>query len=156
MKFLSHERERRLAQKRGGQQRHVSAEMLDAEEGLVSARSPETEEAEFDRTWALTVVRASLERVERAYVDAGQPGLFAILKSFLPGGTPPPSYAEAAAHAGLSVAALNSHVHRMRRQFRDAVCAEVTATVSAPHEVDDEIAYLYRVLMDRGTEFQNS
>jgi hypothetical protein len=30
----------------------------------------------------------------------------------------------------------------------------VTATVSAPHEIDEEIAYLYQVLMDRGTDFE--
>ncbi len=154
--FLSHERERRLAQKRGGLQPHVSLETVDEKGGVPSPRLPDSQEAEFDRTWALTVVRASLERVERAYVEAGQEGLFAILRSFLPGGTPLPSYDEAAAMAGLSVAALNSQVHRMRRQFRDAVCLEVTATVSAPHEIDEEIGYLYRVLMDRGTDFRDS
>jgi len=154
--FLSHERERRLAQKRGGEQAHVSVEVLEDQEGLASPRLPENEEVEFDRTWALTVLRASLERVERAYVEAGQDGLFAILRSFLPGGTPMPSYEKAAEEAGLSVAALNSQVHRMRSQLREAVRAEVASTVSAPHEIDEEITYLYRLLMDRGTDFQNS
>ena len=155
MRFLSHERERRLAQKRGGQQPHVSAEVIDAEEGLANPGSLEREEAEFDRKWALTVVRAALEQLERTYLDSGQESLFRILRSFLPGGNPPPSYEEAAAQAGLTVAALNTHIHRMRKQFREAVCMEVTATVSAPHEIDEEIAYLYRVLMDRGTEFRS-
>ena len=154
--FLSHERERRLAQKRGGQQAHVSAEVIDAEEGLPSLRPAEGEEVEFDRTWALTVLRASLERVERNYFEAGQEALFAVLRSFLPGGTPMPSYEHAAAQSGLSVAALNSHVHRMRSQLREAVRAEVASTVSAPHEIDEEISYLYRLLMDRGTDIQNS
>ena len=155
VRFLSHERERRLAQKRGGQQPHVSAEVIDAEEGLANPGSLEREEAEFDRKWALTVVRAALEQLERTYLDSGQESLFRILRSFLPGGNPPPSYEEAAAQAGLTVAALNTHIHRMRKQFREAVCMEVTATVSAPHEIDEEIAYLYRVLMDRGTEFRS-
>ena len=154
--FLSHERERRLAQKRGGQQPHVSVEVIDAEEGVASPVSRERAEAEFDRTWALTVVRASLERVERAYAEADQEALFRILRSFLPGGTPLPSYEAAAAQAGLSVTALNSHVHRMRRQFREAVSAEVMATVSAPHEMDEEITFLYQVLMDRGTDLSDS
>jgi DNA-directed RNA polymerase specialized sigma24 family protein len=152
--FLSHERERRLAKKRGGLQPHVSFEVLEAEGSLPSPRAPESEEAEFDRAWAITVVRASLNRLERSFVETGQEALFAVLRSFLPGGTALPSYEEAAAKAGLSVAALNSQVHRMRRQFREAVCTEVTPTVSAPHEIDEEIAYLYRVLMDRGTDFE--
>ena len=152
--FLSHERERRLAQKRGGAQPHVSVEVIEAEGYLANPRTLESDEAEFDRAWALAVVQASLNRVERSYVEGGQGALFAVLRSFLPGGTALASYEEAAARAGLSVAALNSHVHRMRRQFREAVCTEVTATVSAPHEIDEEIAYLYRVLMDRGTDFE--
>ncbi len=154
--FLSHERERRLAQKRGGQQPHVSVEALEDQQGLPSARLPESEEIEFDRAWALTVLRSSLERVERAYVESGQEALFAVLRSFLPGGTPMPSYERAAEEAGLSVAALNSQVHRMRGQFREAVRTEVASTVSAPHEIDEEINYLYRLLMDRGTDFQKS
>ena len=156
VKFLSHERERRLTQKRGGQQPHVSVETLDEQEGLASPGVAGDEETEFDRKWALTVLRAALERVERAYVEAGQEGLFAILRSFLPGGTPLPSYEESAERAGLSLAALNSQVHRMRRQFRDAVRTEVASTVSAPHEIEEEIAYLYRLLMDRGTNLQDS
>jgi len=155
VKFLSHERERRLAQKRGAQQPHVSVEILDEQEGLPSPRLPENEEAEFDRAWALTVVRASLERVERAYIDTGQEPLFSILRAFLPGGTPLPSYEESAARAGLSVSALNSQVHRMRRQFREAVHTEVAQTVSAPHEIEEEIAYLYRLLMNRGTDLKD-
>jgi hypothetical protein len=31
---------------------------------------------------------------------------------------------------------------------------EVAATVSAPHEIDEEITYLYKVLMDRGTDLE--
>ena len=154
--FLSHDRERRLAQKRGGSQPHVSVEVIEAEGSPASPRAPESEQSEFDRAWALAVVRASLKRVERSYVEAGQEALFAVLRSFLPGGTAPPSYEEAATRAGVSVAALTSHVHRLRRQFREAVCTEVTATVSAPHEIDEEISYLYRVLMDRGTDFEIS
>jgi len=152
--FLSHERERRLALKRGGSQPHVSAEVVEAEGILASPRASEGEEAEFDRRWALAVLRASLERIERSYAEAGQATLFAVLRSFLPGGAALPSYEEAAVSAGLSVAALNSQVHRMRRQFREAVCMEVAATVSAPHEIDEEITYLYKVLMDRGTDLE--
>jgi RNA polymerase sigma-70 factor (ECF subfamily) len=76
------------------------------------------------------------------------------LRAFLPGESVPPPYEEAAARAGLSVAAFNSEIHRLRGQFRECVFAEVTGTVSAPHEIDEELAHLYRVLMDRGTDFR--
>src|SRR5262245_58101099 len=108
VKFLSHERERRLAQKRGGTHPHVSAEAVAEHEGLSGPEPAEAAVAAFDRHWALTVVRAALASVERDYIVTGKSGLFAVLSAFLPGGNVPPSYQEAAAGAGLSVAALNS------------------------------------------------
>jgi len=156
VKFLSHERDRRLALKRGGTHPHVSMEAL-AEKEALSGPSPDDDAvAAFDRNWALTVLRAALESVERDYVVTGKSALFDVLSAFLPGGKVPPPYEQAAARAGLTVAALNSEVHRLRRKFRECVYAEVTATVSAPHEIDEEIAHLYRVLMDRGTDFRSA
>ena len=152
MKFLSHERERRLAQKRGGQQPHISIEAYDQRDGLSSPPLPDHQIAAFDRTWAQTVVRAAFDHVERDYLEAGKGELFAVLRAFLPGANVPPPYEEAAARAELSVAAFNSEIHRLRQAFRDRLYAEVTGTVSAPHEIDEEIAHLYRVLMDRGTD----
>src|SRR5262245_60551476 len=154
VKFLSHERERRLAHKRGGSLPHVSAEEQAENEGLSGPAPSDGAIAAFDRNWALTVVRTALATVERAYAGPGKSGLFAVLSAFLPGGNVPPPYEEAAARAGISVAALNSEIHRLRRKFRECVCAEVTATVSAPHEIDEEITHLYHVLMDRGTDFR--
>lgn len=151
VRFLSHERERRLAQKRGGQQPHVSLDTL--EQTDQPAQPLNTEVAAFDRAWALTVVRGALERVERDYNEAGKSQLFSAVRAFLPGGSVPPSYEEAAAHANMSVSAFTSEIHRLRRQFRNCVYAEVTGTVSAPHEIEEEIAHLYRVLMDRATDF---
>jgi RNA polymerase sigma-70 factor (ECF subfamily) len=152
--FLSHERDRRLAQKRCGQQPHVSLEAIEGKDGLTAPSLLDREIAAFDRAWALTVIRTALESVAKDYTKAKKRELFEVLRAFLPGGNPPPSYEEAAAKAGLSVAAFNSEVHRLRRQFREFVCAEVMATVSAPHEVDEELAHLYRVLLDRGTDFR--
>lgn len=155
VKFLSHERERRLTQKRGGQQAHVSLDLIETA-GAVEPSTADTQETlRFDRSWALAIVRGALEGAERDYANAGKSNLFGVLREFLPGETTPPSYEEAAAKAGMSLAAFNSEIHRFRQQFRDLVRAEVMATVSAPHEIDEEIAHLYRVLMDRGTDFQS-
>jgi|SRR5882672_2968646 len=151
--FLSHERERRLAQKRGGEVPHLSIDTLGAEQQLSDPRLQNEEVAAFDRAWALTIVRAALDHVERDYVAAGKAELFIILRGFLPGVGPATHYEEAATRAGMSIAALNSEVHRLRKQFRERLCAEVTGTVSAPHELDEELSHLYRVLIDRGTDF---
>jgi len=82
---------------------------------------------------------AALANLERDYADSGKGELFGVLRAFLPGANAAPSYEEAASRAGMSVAAFNSEVHRLRSQFRQQVYAEVTGTVSAPHEIDEEI-----------------
>jgi DNA-directed RNA polymerase specialized sigma24 family protein len=151
--FLSHERARRLAQKRGGQQPHVSVELLETDKALGDEPLREKDVAAFDRAWALEIVRRALAAVTEDYAKSGRVELFEVLRSFLPGGNSPPPYEEAAARARMSLAAFNSEIHRLRRQFRECVYAEVTGTVSAPHEIDQEIAHLYRVLLDRGTDF---
>jgi RNA polymerase sigma-70 factor (ECF subfamily) len=152
--FLSHERERRKARKRAGQYPHITLDDWgEGEAGRPAAGDSEV--AEFDRTWAQAVVQAAIGRVKQDYHEAGKGALFDVVRAFLPGGKPPPPYERAAASLEMSLAAFNSEIHRMRRQFRDRLCAEVTSTISAPHEIDEEIAYLYRVLMDRGTDFDS-
>lgn len=153
-RFLGHKREERLASKRGGQHVHVSVESIDGGESLGECSLTSDESTAFDRSWALTILRAALRRVEDEYHAAGKAGLFPAVRPFLPYDVATPTYEQAAAQAGLSLAAFNSEIHRLRRALRDAVHEEVTATVSAPHEIDQEIAHLYQVLMNRGTSFQ--
>jgi len=153
VKFLATERDRRMTQKRGGQHPHVSLEAL-PEVGANESSLPDTDVAAFDRAWALAVVRRALEEIERDYASAGKAELFAVLRSFLPGESTPPSYEEAAARAKTSLPAFNSEIHRLRQQFRECVRGEIMATVSAPHEIEEELTHLYRVLMDRGTDFR--
>jgi hypothetical protein len=80
---------------------------------------------------------------------------FSTLKLFLPGAAEQPAYEVAATELGCSVAALNSEVRRLRQRFKEVVRGEVSATVSAPHETNEEMEHLRRVLMDRATDFQS-
>jgi hypothetical protein len=51
---------------------------------------------------------------------------------------------------GLALNAVKTHIHRLRRQFASAVRHEVLQTVSAPHEVDDELRQLLGVFVRIG------
>lgn len=103
----------------------------------------------FDREWALTTMEAALQRVRTEYVE--QRGLreFEVLKGFLPtqGGVPA-NYNEAAEQLGRSPGALRTDVSRLRKTFRDMLRLEVARTVSAPHEIEEELQHLKRVLID--------
>jgi RNA polymerase sigma-70 factor (ECF subfamily) len=94
-----------------------------------------------------------LSRVRQEFATAKRESEFNVLKNFLPGGAEPPSYEAAAKQVGLSVPAFKSDVHRLRRRFRALVREELAQTVSAPHEIDAEMAHLQQVLMDKGNEF---
>lgn len=152
-RFLADAYDKRRAQKRGGHVEHTS---LDDSRADTSAQAVSPEEtAHFDRAWAVTILRASLARAQKEYANSGRKAIFANLRLFLPGADEPPTYEQAAAQCGLTVAAFTSELHRLRQRVRELTRDEVMQTVSAPHEIEDELEHLRRVLMDRGTEFSS-
>ena len=48
---------------------------------------------------------------------------------------------------GVPVATLRTWISRLRRRYRDMLRGAVASTVSDPADVEDELRYLYRVLM---------
>jgi RNA polymerase sigma-70 factor (ECF subfamily) len=148
VRFLGDEIDRRRAQKRGGGATHLSLE--DAEP--VQADSPETGEALFDREWALVILEHALATIRGDYGREKGDKHFAILGRFLPGSINVPTYEEAASQLGLSLPALKTELHRLRQRFKSAVRQEIAATVSAPHEIEEEMNYLQQVLMDKASE----
>jgi RNA polymerase sigma-70 factor (ECF subfamily) len=75
------------------------------------------------------------------------------LRHFLPGSVNTPNYEAAAGQLSLSLPALKSELHRLRQRFKAVVRQEVASTVSAPHEIDQEMNHLQQVLMDKGSDF---
>jgi RNA polymerase sigma-70 factor (ECF subfamily) len=152
IRFLGDRVDRRNALKRGGSRPHVSFDSLDAGSEAAVATTLDRAQAVFDREWALSILEAALNRVRGEYSDEQRARDFAVLQNFLPGGELPPSYEQAAVELGISVPAFKSEVHRLRRRFRTLVREEVAQTVSAPHEVEAEMAHLQEVLMEKGND----
>jgi DNA-directed RNA polymerase specialized sigma24 family protein len=151
VRFLADEYDRRRAQKRGSGAIHLS---LDDAEGQL-ASSSNYDVSLFDREWALAILENSLRTVQTEFEPKLGSSRFALLKSFLPGSLNAPSYEEAAQKLDLSVPALKSELHRLRQRFKALVRQEVANTVSAPHEIDEEMTHLQQVLMDRGHDFES-
>jgi len=158
VRFLRDASDKRRAQKRGGGAVHVELDSC----GDHAPASSAPEELLFDREWALVILENALRTVERAgWGDAPEragtaEGRFAVLRQFLPGSVEVPSYEAAATQLRLSVPALKSELHRLRQRFKAAVREEVAATVSAPHEIDQELHHLQQVLMNKGVEWSAS
>lgn len=137
--FLLSERQRRMTQKRGGSHEH---EELEDD----TAATESSAGLEFDRQWAMTVVQAALQRVSAECSAKRGEGVFDVLSVFISGRGEIIPQEEAAARLGMTIGRFRTEVFTWRQKFRDCLRVEVRRTVSAPHEVDDELRYLWQLL----------
>jgi RNA polymerase sigma-70 factor (ECF subfamily) len=145
--YISHERERADAQKRGG---GIAPIRLDADtaEGKyrLEPSDPDTPESLFERRWAFLLLERSLKRLREETKDSAHPDRSLRLVGYLSGGTTVPEYKQAAAELGMSESAMKVAMHRLRNRFRELLRDEVMQTVIDPDKVDDELRYLVAVL----------
>ena len=100
----------------------------------------------YDRHWAMTLLDRALTRLRTEQEHAGKAKEFAVLSPFLTAERGAIPYAEAAAQLGVNEAAARQAVHRVRKRFREVFREEITQTVAAPEEVDEEIHHLLAAL----------
>jgi RNA polymerase sigma factor (sigma-70 family) len=145
--FLSNERDRDQALKRGGRTPTLSLDVETAE-GVyqLEARDELTPEKLFDARWATVLLDRALSRLQDEYVAAGKNDLFAGLKGLLTGDSEDIPYADIARTLGMSEGAVKVSVHRLRRRFRDALVKEIAETVSDPSDIDAEIRHLLQAV----------
>jgi RNA polymerase sigma-70 factor (ECF subfamily) len=145
--FLSDERDRAGAQKRGGGKTIVSLDDSSAEACyLTEAADPMSPDQLFERRWAQTLLEQALHRLRQEYVDGGKLALFEQLKDLQPGEHGTLSYVELGEQLGMSEAAIKSAAHRLRRRHCELLREEIAHTVARPEEIDEEIRYLLTVL----------
>jgi RNA polymerase sigma-70 factor (ECF subfamily) len=136
--FLSRERERESASKRGG-----DAERVPWDEAPEPGVSPDWER-EFDRAWALALIGRALDSLAGEMRAAGKSAHFETLRPWLDGG--PAGDAAAAGEAlGLAPTALKVAIHRLRQRFRERVREEIAATTADAQDAADEFRHLVEV-----------
>lgn len=144
---LANERERERAAVRGGGAVIRAVDLAGADERF--AREPErgrTPEQEFERAWALEVLRGATARLAEEYASSSRAGLFAALKGELEGARVP--HAEVAARLGMSPGAAKVAAHRLRERFGETLRAIVAETVASPAAVEGELGSLLRALSE--------
>jgi RNA polymerase sigma-70 factor (ECF subfamily) len=145
--FLSNERDRTRAQKRGGGLLPVSIDVAAAEGRYQRTLAhSETPERLYDRQWCLTLLAGVLDDVREDYEAAGRERVFDRLKDFLTGDEAAGSHADAARDLAMTAAAVKVAVHRLRRRYREALRRRVADTVESADEVEDEIRHLLKTL----------
>jgi RNA polymerase sigma-70 factor (ECF subfamily) len=139
---LSDEQARRRTLKRGGGAQFISTDELEAEElHHLRAFHEAAPDEILDARWASVILERALTKVRGEFSAEGKAETFEALSPFLSGEKASISYEQAAEATGVSLGAIKTNIHRLRRQFAAAVRHEIMQTVSAPHEVDDELRH---------------
>ena len=147
--FLINEHDREKAIKRGGDRIILSLdELLPQAEVNMLASAHLDDVACYDLTWATSIVARSWQKLCAVLEAEGKSQWLDELRPFLAGGTAnPPNQEEVAARIGVPIATLRTWISRLRQRYRDALRTEVASTVSNPADIEDELKYLYRILV---------
>ena len=147
-RHLSDQNRQEHAQKRGGGQRLIAFEELNAEERYAQEpRDKRDPEWLFTRAWAHLLIEAVHARMRVTFTETGRAGVFEILLPYLLWEDRPPAYREVAGKLEASETAVRLLVFRMRSTFRELLREEVSRTVLAPEDVAGELEWLKSTLV---------
>ena len=145
---LSHQREHALRGKRGG-----GAEIISLRAETETSPGVEFRDAralppdrEFDREWALHVLRLATDALASEWQAAGRAEQFASLQPFIGGEGQHGDLAELAERLNENAATLRKTLARMRQRFRHHVKAQLAATLAESADVEDEMRALLAAL----------
>ena len=147
--FLSNQRQRQQALKRGGGAKLASLEVLSEATQLPWEPATEANAATlYEREWATALLNQVLDRLEGEYASRGRRRVFHRLQDLLLDRKGDRPYAQLATDLVMTEDAVKKEVSRMRQRYRELLHEEVANTVLDLTEVDDEIAHLFRVMSD--------
>jgi len=145
--FLTNERHRAMAIKRGEGQRLIPLEDLrERERAGFEPTDTSTADQIYERRWALTVLDQGLARLGDEYRTAGNMRLFDRLQKSLMDEPDRPSQADTAHEFGMTENAVKQAFHRLRQRYRQLLREEIAHTVMVPGDIEDELRHLIAVL----------
>jgi RNA polymerase sigma-70 factor (ECF subfamily) len=144
--FLSDERRRANALKRGGGRLLISLDACQAEaRDLMIPATDLTPDQVYERRWAQAVMTRALDRLRADYTRRGKLMLFQQLTDLQPGEGESTSHAQIAAALGMTVPAIKSAALAFRRRYAECMRREVAETVLDPREVGEELEHLVQI-----------
>lgn len=145
--FLSNERARDVAKKRGGGRKILSLDVENAERRYaLKPREELSPERLFARSWALTVLERTMDRLAAEASTADKQKLFERLKLHLTAGQDAVPYRQMATELGMNEGAIRVAAHRLRRRYRELLRDEIAQTVATEDQIDEEIRDLFAAL----------
>lgn len=143
--FLANDWNRRQTQKRGGGQKPLEWDALDAEARYALEPAEQADaDALYDRRWAMELLTRAMDKLRTEFTAKGDAETFEALKGSLSGAEP--DRTQTARQLGMSEGALKVAIHRLRHSYREVLRAEIAQTVDSPAEIDEEMRHLVAVL----------
>jgi len=145
--YLSNERDRHRALKRGGETAITSWDAFEAEERYAQEPADSASpDVLFARDWAKVLAERVRERLRSEYTARRQGETFVSLEKFLTHEAEPGDYAILVPDLGMAEGAIRTAVNRLRARFGGLLRAELARTISSPGELDDELRHIIRAL----------
>lgn len=149
--YLSHQRDRDGAVKRGGGKPDLPLDLSDAESryGTVLADGA-TPERIFEQRWAHAVMDRAADRLYEEQKWSSDPARSLRLLSFVSGDASGKRYRQAAEELSMTEGAVKVAVHRMRKRLGELLRQEVARTVVDPNAVEAEVRHLFSLIAEQG------
>ena len=145
--FLSNERDKQNALKRGG---GLVIQSLDWKQGEDWYRREHadnlTPEKQFEREWAMTLLNRVLDRLKEEQHASGKSRLFDVLSQYLSISSQSIDHQSAANSLDMSVDAVRVATHRLRKRYRILLREEIAQTTASPEDIEDELRHLFIAL----------
>jgi len=145
--FVSNQYKYARAKKRGGGKKILSLNYDQAEDRY--ALEPATDlspEKLFEKSWALTVLTRTMERLEEELAARNREKLFEHLRGYVVAEQSAVPYQDLADKLEMSEGTIRVAVHRLRKRCKEILRDEVAQTVTTPDEVEEEIRSLFTAL----------
>lgn len=144
--FLSDEKARATALKRGGDQVFVPVDGTGAEDPeAVEIVDGLTADQLYDRQWVRTIMAQAFAKLRGDYATRGKLALFESLSELQPGEYGERRYAKIGEELGMSEQAIKNAVLSYRKRYGAAIREEIAKTVSNAAQVEEEARELMQV-----------
>ena len=145
--FLSNERARARAKKRGGGRKVLSLDVENAEsQYALEPRDELSPDKLFERSWALTVLARTMAHLQAEATSTNKQKLFDHLKVYLTAEKSSVPYRDVAAELDMTEGAVRVAIHRLRRRYKELLRDEIAQTVTSDDQIDEEIRDLFTAL----------
>lgn len=142
--FLSHEKDKKQAKKRGGGVVTFAMEVEEGEQRYEPVARERSPEAAYERVWMSMVLKQVMDRLREPFDQEGRGHYFARL---MPGiyGAEHVDSEMVAKELGMTAVAVRQAASRLRKRYRELLVEEIGQTVADAGEVEEEIRELFAI-----------